>query len=269
MAREDSGDFLGMGTWADEDDPGAGSQTFSTGHSGTGLNANFIKVWKAITSILSAYGTLKDNIVTGAMIHSGAADGSTLEKSGSSFRVKDAGIAAAKLASDAVTTTKVLDANITAAKLASDAVTTLKIADSNVTTAKVADDAITPAKISHDNARTKVCFTFTGNDGNDFSYHGNVACSASIGIVMPRNGCVTSFTVVQTNGTTYSVTVAYSTVAANHFGAGAKLAVFEDSGNKYYQVLLNATAVTALNLTYAPAGQDVKIALVEVEFDDA
>lgn len=46
------------------------------------------------------------------------------------------GIAAANLASNAVTTAKISDSNVT----------TAKIADSNVTTAKIADDAVTPAK---------------------------------------------------------------------------------------------------------------------------
>ena len=70
----------------------------------------------------------------------GLVDGTTLEwdTSGKKIRVKDAGITAAKLASDAVTTVKILDSNVTAAKLASDAVTTVKILDSNVTNAKLA-----------------------------------------------------------------------------------------------------------------------------------
>jgi len=79
----------------------------------------------------------------------GAVDGTTLEwdNSGKKIRVKDAGISAAKLASDAVTTVKILDSNVTAAKLASDAVTTVKILDGNVTNAKLAS-GIDGAKIT-------------------------------------------------------------------------------------------------------------------------
>jgi hypothetical protein len=61
--------------------------------------------------------------------------------------VKWGQLAAAGLASDAVTTAKILDANVTAVKLATDSVTTAKIVDSNVTTAKVADSAITEVKL--------------------------------------------------------------------------------------------------------------------------
>jgi len=57
-------------------------------------------------------------------------------------------VAAAGLATDAVTTVKILDANVTAAKLATDAVTTAKILDANVTAAKLASDSVTQAKIA-------------------------------------------------------------------------------------------------------------------------
>ena len=82
-------------------------------------------------------------------------DGSTIEINGSNqAQVKDAGISAAKLASDAVETAKILDANVTTAKLADDAVTTAKITDANVTTAKLADANVTTAKIADNNVTT-------------------------------------------------------------------------------------------------------------------
>jgi len=79
----------------------------------------------------------------------GLVDATTIEwdSSGKKIRVKDGGISAAKLASDAVTTAKILDANVTTAKLADNAVTTAKITDANVTAAKLASDAVTTAKI--------------------------------------------------------------------------------------------------------------------------
>lgn len=92
------------------------------------------------------------------------ADESTLTLTGSEFSVKDGGISAAKIASNAVTTAKIADsnvttakiadANVTAAKLASDAVTTAKILDANVTTAKIADSNVTTAKIADSNVTT-------------------------------------------------------------------------------------------------------------------
>lgn len=77
-----------------------------------------------------------------------SADNTTLELTGTTFSIKNAGVAATQLATDAVTTVKITDANVTTAKLADGSVTTAKIADVNVTTAKIADDAVTSAKIA-------------------------------------------------------------------------------------------------------------------------
>src|SRR6056300_361324 len=59
-------------------------------------------------------------------------------------------IAAAGIASNAVTTAKILDANVTTAKILDANVTTAKILDANVTTAKIAADAIDGTKIADD-----------------------------------------------------------------------------------------------------------------------
>jgi hypothetical protein len=63
--------------------------------------------------------------------------------------VKWGQLAAAGIATDAVTTAKILDANVTAAKLATDAVTTAKIQDNAVTQAKMADRAIGSAELDN------------------------------------------------------------------------------------------------------------------------
>lgn len=60
---------------------------------------------------------------TGAIGNAYDVDGSTLEVSSNSLRVKDAGISAAKLATDAVETAKIKDLNVTTAKLADGSVT--------------------------------------------------------------------------------------------------------------------------------------------------
>lgn len=82
-------------------------------------------------------------------------DGSTLEgasaSAGAAIRIKDAGVTAAKLATDSVETVKIKDANVTTAKIADSNVTTAKIADSNVTTGKLADNAVTTIKVTDKN----------------------------------------------------------------------------------------------------------------------
>lgn len=65
-------------------------------------------------------------------------DGSTIETSADALRVKDAGITAAKLATDSVTTAKILALNVTSAKINDLAVTTGKINDAAVTADKLA-----------------------------------------------------------------------------------------------------------------------------------
>jgi len=74
--------------------------------------------------------------ITGSMLNASIVDNSTIELVANVLRVKDAGIVAAKLASNAVTTVKILDANVT----------TAKIADLNVTLAKIAADSVDDTK---------------------------------------------------------------------------------------------------------------------------
>lgn len=84
----------------------------------------------------------------GAMSAPWAVDGSTLEIASS-------------------TTLQVKDAGITAAKLATNSVTTIKIADANVTTAKVADASITRAKLAAVGQQvSSSCGTFTSTSGS-------------------------------------------------------------------------------------------------------
>lgn len=73
-------------------------------------------------------------------------DGSTLEVSGTSIRVKDAGIITAKIADSSVTTAKIADSNVT----------TVKLADGNVTRAKL-------ASVGQQVSASSSTFTHTGD----------------------------------------------------------------------------------------------------------
>jgi hypothetical protein len=81
-------------------------------------------------------------------------DDTGIEISSDALRLKDGGVSAGKLGTNAVTTAKIADANVTTAKLADDGVTTAKILDANVTTAKLADANVTTAKIADANVTT-------------------------------------------------------------------------------------------------------------------
>jgi hypothetical protein len=95
---------------------------------------------------------------TNATFASGAVDGSTTALSSGAIIVKDLGVSAAKLATDAVTTAKITDLNVTEGKIAANAVTVAKMATTldfssntltlpagNVTFAQVATAAVAEA----------------------------------------------------------------------------------------------------------------------------
>jgi len=90
---------------------------------------------------------LLNQMWTSSTFNSSAVDDSTTALSGGAVIVKDAGIVAAKLASNSVTTVKILDDNVTTAKILDDNVTTAKILDANITTAKILNDAVTHDKV--------------------------------------------------------------------------------------------------------------------------
>lgn len=270
MPRVSSGDWIDADTYADEEDPGAGAQTFdAAGLAGTGANGWRVRVWKALTQFFSGYGTVASDKIDGNAIKASAVDGSTLETNNPTgakmLRVKDAGITAAKLASDAVTTVKILDANVTAAKLASDSVTNVKIADNAVNTQKLNAQAVTPNKMSHDNNARKLMISFSIGAQDEYAYIGGVKMTASVQLLLPRAGYITKVILCRGTGAVVSGTAAYGT-AGNSFAAGAKLGIAQESGGRTLQVTVNGTpiAMTALDTgTTAPF-----IGCLEVEFDD-
>jgi hypothetical protein len=87
-----------------------------------------------------------------AAIFAAYADGTNLKEV--SLDTLGGTIAAAQIASDAVTTAKILQSNITTNKLAANAVRANNISSNAVTSAKIADNAILTAKISNKNVTT-------------------------------------------------------------------------------------------------------------------
>ena len=130
------------------------------------------------TSVSSNTYTAGDGLTLTSLDFSVNVDGSTLEISSDSLRVKDAGVTAAKLASDSVTTLKILASNVTYAKIQDVAATnrllgratagsgvveeitvggdltqsgsTFTIANNAVTTAKINAGAVTAVKLASD-----------------------------------------------------------------------------------------------------------------------
>lgn len=141
--------LLGLGTWLDNENPGAGSQTVPN----TGLNGNCLIIDVAVGTGHNADGSHKANIIKGSnLVQAGGdsvvdgttlefnankirvkalaingthlnqtagqtVDGATLEFNTNAIRVKALGIAAPQIAADAIITTKILNANVTTEKL--------------------------------------------------------------------------------------------------------------------------------------------------------
>jgi len=88
---------------------------------------------------------------------------------------------------------------------------TIRVKDGGISSAKIADDAITAAKISHDNNRTVETFSCVIKTTVSLDYgtfHG-VDLSASYGIPMPHAGSITKVTCIEANGTVSSAVAAY------------------------------------------------------------
>lgn len=115
-----------------------------------------------IDNLAVTTGKLASSAVTAAKLDSGVAgngltggagsalavvvDNSTVEISADTVQVKDAGITAAKLATDSVVEAKIQTAAVTSSKLAPDSVAVSKIQDGNVTLAKLAPDSVDDTK---------------------------------------------------------------------------------------------------------------------------
>jgi len=110
---------------------------------------------------------LLNQMWTSSTFNSSAVDDSTTALSGGAVIVKDAGIVAAKLASNSVTTVKILDDNVTTAKILDDNVTFAKLADvidSDTMTGASATKLATSESIKAYVDSKHPAITATGND---------------------------------------------------------------------------------------------------------
>ncbi|MDR1763975.1 MAG: hypothetical protein LBR64_08515 [Dysgonamonadaceae bacterium] len=94
-------------------------------------------VWQALKGLSGGGGTTV----------SYAADEYSLTLSGTTFAIKESGVASEKIAGNAVTSAKIADNAVITAKIADKAVTTAKLDTLSVTTGKIADNAVTVAQL--------------------------------------------------------------------------------------------------------------------------
>ena len=106
------------------------------------LFGDWIDAQKDVAGGLVSYDTYEEQMVV--------ADGTTLEKVGTTIKVKDAGISTQQIADASVTTAKLADDSVTAEKLVDGSVGTNALASSSITTEKYADGSLTYAKLADD-----------------------------------------------------------------------------------------------------------------------
>ena len=165
---------LGLGTFLDGENPGAGSQTIRS----TGLNDLAVELDIAVGTEHNADGTHKANKIDKAQLKTTVADGSTIEKDATvGLRVKDAGITAAKLAANAIAVgDDTVQAKAIAAPMLADgcidvgglkiAAGALKAADYgalSVTAAAIAANTITSDKLEYKTLRGYLNQASTGD----------------------------------------------------------------------------------------------------------
>lgn len=275
---------IAIGTWEENENPGAGSQTVETGN--TGVNFNFLRLDTAVGTEHTSAGAHKANVIDGPSLKTTVADGASIVLTGTplKLRVGPLGILTAMLALDSVDATILkddasVDANraVTTNHIRDLAVTAAKIAALAVTTAKIAADAVTAAEISHDNNRTKQILAFAYNEpGGAVAYAklGTIAFTTTRGIPAVNPFCVTGWSNVAPGGTVTRATAVYSLVADRHYAQGDKLQVnFRNltDATPNFEIHKNGIAVTTI-AAVGPSTAAVAIGdnffCIEIEYDD-
>lgn len=267
---------LNLGTWTDGENPGAGSQSVDN----TGLNGDKIKIDTAVGTEHNADGTHKADKIDGPSLKTTVADGSSLEATGTprKIQVKALGIQKGHINSN-VADGDSLQKNGTSGALEIKTIKAGKILGTGTGKAvdgstiqlngsnelELKDDGVTSAKISHDNTRTKLVLAFSIDPSTKYGVIGNVVTTASVGVPMPRAGCVTAVSATDIAGTTATDTAAYNVSGGNHFAAGAKITVLDDgTGILYVKVNGSSLGDPITGTTQALSS----LATVEIEFDD-
>lgn len=130
---------LGLGTWAQGENPGSGSQTVDN----TGLNGNFIKIDTAVGTAHNANGSHKTGVIDKTMLATNVCDGATILKDGTvGLKVPNDGLTGAQLANTTVDGTTLEATSATGAKQ-------FRVKDGGITAAKLAPGAITGAALPY------------------------------------------------------------------------------------------------------------------------
>jgi hypothetical protein len=265
--------LLNLGTWTDNENPGAGSQTVDN----TGLNGDKIKLDLAVGTEHNADGTHKADKIDGPNLKTTVADGSSLEATGTprKLQVKALGIKKGHINSDVADGTTI-EKDVTSGVLQIKAGgvgagkilgagtgkavdgTTIGLNASNEL--EIKDVGVTGPKISHDNTRSKIVLVFGINPASGVGMVDDITTSPSIGIPVRLAGCVTGVVAISTGASITSAALAYNAAGAYHFAANSKLTVSNPQG--YVRVWINGATVYDMAVGEAPS-----IVSLDIEFD--
>jgi hypothetical protein len=266
---------LNLGAWTDNENPGAGSQTVDN----TGLNGDKIKIDTAVGTGHNPDGSHKADAIDGPSIKTTAVDGSSLQANGSPRKVsvKDLGIQKNHINSNVAdgdslvkdgTSGQLKINTIKAGKLlgtgTGKAVDNTSIDLNGSNELEVKDAGIASTKISHDNTRTKILLTFSTDPTTGFGQIGGVVTSSTVGVPMPRAGCITGISGCTAAGAVTTGSTAYSLVSNGHFAAGARLTVLDDKTGLVIPKI-NGNFVTYPSIS---CGAMTVFVTLEIEFDN-
>jgi len=269
---------LALGVWDQGDNPGAGSKTVLTGNSG--LNFNWLQVDVTAGVGHNIDGTHKTDVIDGPNLKTTAADGSSLELSGSPLKLRIRQHATID-ANRGIVTDMIKDAQITGLKIAVGAINnvshfatgiipTAAIANFNVTTPKLADDAVDGTKQPHDSNVRRQYIHGSIKTTTSFLRLSDLPTTGLMGVPMTRTGALTGMRVVDSTGTTLSSSKVYVATGAavdGRFGAGDKITAIRSTSTGSINAQVNGTSVTGLLISGGSAVEDYYVT-VEYELDD-
>ena len=246
-----------LGTWLDNENPGAGSQTVDN----NGLNGNAIKLDTGVFTEHNTNGTHKSNIIDKGNLKTTVCDGSTIEKDATvGLRIKDLGVTSAKIAANAVIAGKLADGAVeTAARIVDAIITGAKLVAATITGAKIASHTVAASNLTQDNNARKLHYIFSGT----YTFG---AGEANNPLLVMRAGYITKIGCVKLDdSSTSQATIAYGT-SGYHLTANVPLVLNANATTVgKIDIYHNAALVHQLSVTNTTGQYRL---IIEVENDD-
>ena len=257
---------LSLKTFADGDNPGAGSQTTSSGN--TGLNANALIIDTALGTFHNADGSHKANAVTGSCLAASIVDNSSLQLSSNQLSIKALGVLTSHIALLNITNALIANQTILPAKMDSNAATSgypliagaTTPSYAQLTATGIAANTITGSLVSQSNNVRKMLLVFyKSSSATGYAQHSGVTMTSTLGVPMTRAGSITGVSWYSPSDTIgANATASHGTY---NFAIGDRITVSQTSGTAIY-TKINDTNKLSVSDTSFTSG----FITVEIEF---